>query len=155
MDEYSSNSYQNEQKNVNEADPISISSQSNILDQTPNSASTLSKSSLEKCQDISIELNNLEKEILKFEGKKNDKLFLKLEELVTRCLLKLDEIERGDEQLNQLRKSLINFSHQLSDKLEVKANANQTTNNIKINEENTQMSNNTMENLPVSEITEN
>ena len=66
MGEYSSNSYQDE----HEIDPPTISSQSNIVDQIPNSAINISKNSLEICQDISIELNNLEKEIMIFDGKK-------------------------------------------------------------------------------------
>jgi hypothetical protein len=86
-----------------------------------NSPIVTSKTLHEKCQNISDELNNLEKEVEKFDGKKGDKIYLKLEEFLTRCLLKLDEIERGDEQINQTRKRLINFANGLTDKLDLKA----------------------------------
>jgi len=82
------------------------------------------KSPHEKCKDILDELSNLEKDVESFEGVKNDKAYLKLEELLTRCLLKLDEIDRGDEQINMNRKNLINFTHTLTEKLEVIATAN-------------------------------
>lgn len=61
-----------------------------------------------------------------FGGQKNDKTFLKLDELLTRCVLKLDEIDRGDEQVNQTRKKLINFAHQLADRLDEIATRNAT-----------------------------
>ena len=79
----------------------------------------LTKSPQEKCTEISNELTSLENEIEHFVGRRNDKAYLKLEELLTRCLLRLDEIDRGDEKVNDLRKSLINFTHKLSDKLEL------------------------------------
>ena len=82
------------------------------------------KSPHEKCKDILDELSNLEKDVESFDGVKNDKAYLKLEELLTRCLLKLDEIDRGDEQINMNRKNLINFTHTLTEKLEVIATAN-------------------------------
>ena len=61
-----------------------------------------------------------------FGGLKNDKLFLKIDELITRSLLKLDEIDRGDEQVNQTRKKLINYAHKLSDRLDEIATRNAT-----------------------------
>ena len=96
------------------------------------------KISNERCQNISNEINNLEKEVEKFNGRKGDKMFLKLEEFLTRCLLKLDEIERGDEQINQTRKRLINLANELSDKLDLKANSNKSIidNNYDIENEN-------------------
>ena len=81
-------------------------------------AQIMVKTPQEKCEDVQNELNELEKEVNEFNGKKNDKLYLKLEELLTRCLLRLDEIDRGDERINQMRKKLINFVHELTDKLE-------------------------------------
>ena len=82
------------------------------------------KSPHEKCKEILDELSNLEKDVESFDGIKNDKAYLKLEEFLTRCLLKLDEIDRGDEQININRKNLINFTHTLTEKLEVIATAN-------------------------------
>ena len=78
------------------------------------------KTPQEKCEDIKLELESLEKRIDNFNGKKNEREFLLLEELVTRCMLKLDEIEKGEEAFNQFRKSLIIYAHKLSDKLEQK-----------------------------------
>ena len=81
-------------------------------------AQVIAKTPQEKCNDMLAELEKLEKDVEAFEGTKNDKVFLKLEELLTRCLLKLDEIDRGDEQINLNRKKLINYTHTLTDKLE-------------------------------------
>ena len=81
------------------------------------------KTELEKCEDISNELSRLEVEVQQFSGSRNDKSYLKLEEYLTRCLLKLDEIERIDDNVTQLRKRLINYTHQLSDSLDSKANS--------------------------------
>ena len=78
----------------------------------------------EKCKDILDELSILEKDVECFGGIKNDKAYLKLEELLTRCLLKLDEIDRGDEQINLNRKNMINYTHTLTEKLEVIATEN-------------------------------
>lgn len=76
------------------------------------------KTSAQKCDEIFAELTSLEQQVESFAGVKNDKLFLKLDELLTRCVLRLDEIERGDEQINQTRKRLINHAHKLADRLE-------------------------------------
>lgn len=76
------------------------------------------KTSAQKCDEIFAELTSLEQQVESFAGMKNDKLFLKLDELLTRCVLRLDEIERGDEQINQTRKRLINHAHKLADRLE-------------------------------------
>lgn len=74
----------------------------------------------EKCDEIADELNRLQEEVHQFSGQKYDKNFLKLDELLTRCLLKLDEIDRSDENVNQQRKTLISFTHELADHLENK-----------------------------------
>jgi len=88
-----------------------------------NSKST-AKTAQEKCDDIQNELNNLERDVDNFVGKHGDKNFNKLDELLTRCLLKLDEIDRSDDKIKQLCKNLINSAHKLSDKLEARANGN-------------------------------
>jgi len=81
-----------------------------------------------KCQEISAELNRLAVEVDKFVGTTKDKEYLKLEELLTRCMLRLDEVERGEDQkLNDHRKSLINYTHQLSERLESMAQAVSTS----------------------------
>ena len=76
------------------------------------------KNSQEKCDDIANELNRLEKLVSEFQGKMGDKNYLKLDEFLTICLLKLDEVERTDDKIHQLKKKLINYTHQLSEKLE-------------------------------------
>jgi hypothetical protein len=78
----------------------------------------------DKCNEIYTELKRLETDAEAFAGRKDDKTFLKIEEFLTICLLKLDEIERTDDRIRKLRKSLINFSHEISAKLEQKAIAN-------------------------------
>ena len=90
------------------------------------------KSDEDKCNEIEAELNALEHDVLTFAGTKtSDRSYLKLEEMLTRCLLKLDAIERGEERINQTRRRLINYTHQLSDKLESRAleNENSKANN--------------------------
>jgi hypothetical protein len=86
----------------------------------------LPKTSQDKCEEVLQELNVLEKEVENFNGKRNDKQFLKIDEYLTRCLLKLDEMERSDEKLNQIRKRLIKFTTLLTDKLEAKVSENKT-----------------------------
>lgn len=78
------------------------------------------KTPKEKCDEIADELNRLQEEVHRFNGQKYDKDFLKLDELLTRCLLKLDEIDRSDENVNQQRKTLISFTHELTEHLESK-----------------------------------
>jgi len=48
---------------------------------------------------------------------------MKLEELLTRCLLKLDELDRKDENINAQRRTLIDFTNELADYLESKTNS--------------------------------
>jgi hypothetical protein len=91
------------------------------------SVSQVNKIAQQKCDDVLNELNRLEKDVEGFAGVKNDKLYIKLEELLTRCLLRLDEIDRGEETINQNRKKLINFTHKLSDRLEEIATRNSTS----------------------------
>ena len=111
-------------------DPNTLSTQSSQNQQTSAatgaaaSTNTVIKTPQEKCTDISNELNSLELEINNFVGKRDDRAYLKLEELLTRCLLRLDEIDRGDEKINDMRKNLINFTHKLSDKLELAVSSN-------------------------------
>jgi hypothetical protein len=111
-------------------DPNTLSTQSSQNQQTSTataaaaSTNTVIKTPQEKCTDISNELNSLELEINNFVGKRDDRAYLKLEELLTRCLLRLDEIDRGDEKINDMRKNLINFTHKLSDKLELAVSSN-------------------------------
>jgi hypothetical protein len=76
-----------------------------------------------KLNDIYAELKKLEAEVATFEGTKSEKKYVKLEEFLTICLLKLDEIDRNDETINQRRKKIINFCHEISDNLEKRASA--------------------------------
>ncbi len=54
---------------------------------------------------------------------KEDKKYIKLEEFLTRCLIKFDGIERSSEVLIKTVKQLINFTNRLLAKLEDKARA--------------------------------
>lgn len=80
------------------------------------------KTQKEKLDKIAIDLDNYEKELatIKSGCGKKDKHYLKLDEFITRCLLKLDEIEKTDD-IIALRKSLIVTSNKLLDQLESKA----------------------------------
>jgi hypothetical protein len=132
----------NSKSKTNIKDPNTLSTQSSQNQQTLTSSSstnTVIKTPQDKCTDISNELNSLEIEINNFVGLRNDRAYLKLEELLTRCLLKLDEIDRGDEKINDMRKNLINFTHKLSDKLElaVSSNLSNETNNDSITQQQT------------------
>ena len=77
------------------------------------------KTQKEKLDDIGNELDQyqLELTLLKPGCGKKDKLYLKLDEFLTRCLLKLDEIEKKED-IIALRKSLIVMSNKLLDQLE-------------------------------------
>jgi len=122
----------NSKSKTNTKDPNTLSTQSSQNQQPSTSSSstnTIIKTPQEKCTDISNELISLEIEINNFVGKRDDRAYLKLEELLTRCLLKLDEIDRGDEKINDTRKSLINFTHKLSDKLELAVSSNLSNGN--------------------------
>lgn len=102
-------------------------------------AASAAKTVQQKCDEILDELKRYEKDVYEFGGKKGDKAYLKLEELLTRCLLKLDAIERGED-----RKRLINFTHVLSDKLEEIASKNSASN---VNDPNTTPANDTVDAL--------
>jgi hypothetical protein len=123
---------------------------SETANKKPNENSPPPKSSQDKCEEVLHELNKLEKEVEQFSGRKNEKSFLKIDEYLTRCLLKLDEIERTDEKLNQIRKRLINYTQLLSDKLEARALMNE--NNEKKDENNNQ--NQQQEQKNISELKE-
>ena len=85
-------------------------------------SSSSSKTPYARCVEIGDELKLLERDIDAFAGgPRNDKLYLKLDEMLTRSVLKLDEIARGDdERVNEMRKELVNYAHKLSDRLESK-----------------------------------
>lgn len=94
-------------------------------------------SAREKLDMIHGELNSIRDEIDRFVGKSSsDKNYLRLEELLTRCLLKLDEIERSDDEVTQLRKRLINLTHELSDLLDKKISGD-TNDNVHSTEQHT------------------
>jgi type IV secretory pathway VirB10-like protein len=119
------------------ASPLNTQPSENVSQKpNENSPPPPSKTPQDKCEEVLHELNNLEKEVEQFSGRKNEKSFLKIDEYLTRCLLKLDEIERTDDKLNQIRKRLINYTQLLSDKLEAKALMNE--NNEKKAESNNQ-----------------
>ncbi len=77
------------------------------------------KTPKEKLDDIAKELEHLANETgtVKNGCGEGDKLYRRLDEYITRCLLKLDEIERSEE-INTFRKSLINLSNKLLDRLQ-------------------------------------
>lgn len=52
---------------------------------------------------------------------KQDKVFIKLEENLTKCLIRFDNIERTNEVVTTTRKQLIDFTQKLITKLETKA----------------------------------
>lgn len=78
------------------------------------------KSPQEKLDDILTKIEEIEKDVNAFSGKKGDKEYRKLDELLVRCLLELDEIERGDDNINQQRRKLIHRTQAVGDKLEAK-----------------------------------
>ena len=82
--------------------------------------STYVKTPQVKCDEIGNELHKLQHEVHTFVGHKNDRAYLQLDEMLTRCLLKLDEIDRNNNDVNQQRKNLISFTHELADELEKK-----------------------------------
>ena len=77
------------------------------------------KTPKEKLDDIAKELEHLANETgtVKSGCGEGDKLYRRLDEYITRCLLKLDEIERSEE-INTFRKSLINLSNKLLDRVQ-------------------------------------
>ena len=87
------------------------------------------KTPKEKLDEIAVELENLQNDLttLKHGCGKKDKLYLKLEEFLTRCLLKLDAIEKTDE-IVHMRKSLIVATNRLLDQLETIALETKTEN---------------------------
>jgi hypothetical protein len=52
---------------------------------------------------------------------KEDKDYIKLDERLTKCLIRFDNIERSNEVVTQTRKQLIDFTQNLINKLEAKA----------------------------------
>jgi hypothetical protein len=87
------------------------------------------KTPKEKLDVIEVELENLQNDLttLKPGCGKNDKLYLKLGEFLTRCLLKLDAIEKTNE-IVHMRKSLIVATYMLLDQLETIAFETKTEN---------------------------
>jgi hypothetical protein len=92
--------------------------------------SKLPKTSQEKIDDISTRLYNLENDVNSYDAPKDhkkDKAFLLLEESLTQCLLRLDEIDRDDDKINQLRRKLIGTTHRIIEILESKLSNNENT----------------------------
>ena len=87
------------------------------------------KTPKEKLDEIEIELENLQNDLttLKHGCGKKDKLYLKLEEFLTRCLLKLDAIEKTNE-IVHTRKGLIVATNILLYQLETIALETKTEN---------------------------
>jgi hypothetical protein len=96
---------------------------------TTSNSQPLVKAAEDKCNEIYAELKKLDVQAETFAGRKDDKSFLKLEEFLTVCVLRLDEIERSDERVNQLRKKLIKFSDEITAKLEQRARENEAASN--------------------------
>lgn len=97
---------------------------SKTMPTNPPAVSTYVKTPQVKCDEIGNELSQLQEAVHDFNGLKNDKEYMKLDELLTRSLLKLDELDRSNEQVNQQRKTLIVFTHELADHLESKCQLN-------------------------------
>jgi hypothetical protein len=113
---------------------------SSFIHPTPETATTtefqtpiqskLPKTSQEKIDDISTRLYNLENDVNSYDSPKDhkkDKAFLLLEESLTQCLLRLDEIDRDDDKINQLRRKLIKTTQRIIEILESKLSNNENT----------------------------
>jgi len=80
----------------------------------------VAKSAQEKLDEVCTKIVDIDRQVNEFTGKKGDKEYRVLDELLVRCLLQLDEIERGDDTINQQRRSLIHRTQAICDKLEAK-----------------------------------
>lgn len=119
-----SNQRTNEQLNTSTQQQYTNLNLVNKLTNATKSASMTStyvKTPQVKCDEIGNELHKLQHDVHTFAGQKGDKAYLSLDEMLTRCLLKLDEIDRSDDDVNQQRKNLISFTHELADELEKKS----------------------------------
>lgn len=98
----------------------------------PQPVTKSAKTPQQKCEEVKSELESIEKEVESFSGVKNDRTYRRLEELLTRCLLKLDEIEKGDDSFNQFRKGLINYANRIGEILDSKGSVEnaQTAKNL-------------------------
>jgi hypothetical protein len=76
---------------------------------------------LKLIQDIIEEVQNLEDEIKQFDGVDQDKQYKYIDEMLTRCMIRLDNIEtEGKEDIRLARKRAINAVHQAVRMLETK-----------------------------------
>lgn len=83
--------------NVNTTDTTDTATAATATHQStfyvPTAPQTATKTAQDKCDDIACELENLHQAVNQFSGNnKKDKNYLKLDEMLTRCLLKLDDI---------------------------------------------------------------
>lgn len=80
-------------------------------------------SPLKIIEDIYNEVESFHKEVNEFAGEYQDKQYRFLDEMLTRCMIKLDNVETGgDEQIRQARKRAINAVHQSVSLLENRGN---------------------------------
>ncbi len=115
----------NKSKPTQPSDFVRLATEASNMQQPKSRSSTpvcAIKSPLERLEEISARLDELDKDVNSYKNgtNKKDKRFLQLEEYLTRCLLNLDEIERGDERINDQRKKLINFTQKIIEKLDAK-----------------------------------
>jgi len=86
-------------------------------------------SPLKVIEDIYNEVESLHKEVNEFSGEYQDKQYRYLDEMLTRCMIKLDNVDtEGDEQIRQARKRAINAVHQCVSLLENRGNRPSKTN---------------------------
>ena len=84
-------------------------------------------SPLEQVELVQTEINSLQDKVNNFNGKMKDKDYKFLEEMLTRCMLKLDRIEsQGKEEVRLARKTAIRAAQSGLDQLELKAFSNDT-----------------------------
>ena len=103
---------------INEEDPITFD---DVLKQEHDE---YKKQCLKVLNSISMELDNYEDDIRQFRGTKTDKTYLHVQEMLHRCVSRLDNMQnmRGDKALKEQRRMLIMRINKLDRNLENKIN---------------------------------
>ncbi|KAM4690158.1 BAG family molecular chaperone regulator 5 [Rhinophrynus dorsalis] len=71
--------------------------------------------------DVFVSLSDLQREVLSFDGKRADKNYMRLEELITKQLLSLDAIDsQGDERSKAARKQAVKLANNILSYLDMK-----------------------------------
>jgi hypothetical protein len=98
----------------------------NVKPQTQERAPSPTKlSPLELVQNILKEAEEVQQQVNSFSGTKGDKTYLYLEEILTRLLIKLDNIDsEGKEEIRNTRRQAVRTVQSSIDQLELKAFAN-------------------------------